>query len=238
MRYAFDKSRGPLTSILSPELGARKKSKISFAPLGKSVPFARYSVSSFEAVDDAEAHTLHLSLSQRERIKVRDSRRFDLQEPSKLPVKLHSGSPAHRDCRISEHEFLGARGNDHVVDHVLVLKGRCALRRRARWSIAFSDNKNRGCSYRPDVVGGTCSRQSSDFENGARERVRMAWSFSEDNERDSLGGEPSSGAKFEESGSYFQQYFLPPHLNPLPRLGVEGCASGSMRSSVHYGVSL
>ncbi len=168
---------------------------------------------------------IFLSLSQRERIKVRDCFRVALQARSKLPLTPHPDFLGQNDCEISAREFLHARGNDRVVDHVLVWRSRCGRRRQARRLVAFPDNKNLKCNRRRDVVGGICTRQSADYGGGAREFVRRVWSFYGGNERDSLGGEVDCEAKSAESASNFQPRSLPPHLNPLPRCGGEVDAS-------------
>ncbi len=239
VRYTFGEKGGPLISILSPEVGERKKPQADLALYQNSVLSGRYSVKFFEAVeDDGGAQNLHLSLSQRERIKVRDFFRVARRAPSKLLIKLHPNSRADRDYKIARRGFLDARENDRAIDHVPVLKGMCDLHRQAQRRVAFSDNRNRGCNCRWDVACGICTRQSFGFEDGAKECVRTGWSFYGGNEGGSLEGEPDCETKSAESLPRFQQSFLPPHLNPLPRFGGEVGTGDNVRLSGHCGVAL
>ena len=168
---------------------------------------------------------IFLSLSQRERIKVRDSLRVARRASSKSSPALHPDSRAHRDCRTSARESLHARDNGRLVDHVLVSRSKYAHHHRVPRLFAFRDNKNRGCTLRSHAVGETCSPRNFDCEDGARECARMALHFSAGSEPESLAWEVISRTDSEESESHFQRCSLPPHLNPLPRCGGEVDAS-------------
>lgn len=177
-----------------------------------------------------------LSLSQRERIKVRDSRRVARVMPSKSSPELHPDFRARRYCRILTPEFLHVPGNDHGVDRVPAWPSKCARHRQARWLVAVLRNRNRGCNRRWDAAGEICTRQTVDSEGDAREYVRTKWHSFGGNARESLRGNAGRGTQSVRSEPLLQQRFLPPHLNPLPRFGGEVDARGSLRLIVRYGL--
>ena len=233
-RYVYSERPEPLTLILSPEAGARKKSS---GALGRnSTRNIEHNVGFFR--DSNRLITAaFLALSQRERIKVRDCSRVALQAPSKLPRALRQNFPGQNDCKISVRGCPGAQENDRAIDRAPVLRSKCDRRRQARRRGAIPDNKNRGCNRQWDVAGGIYTRQSGDYGDVAKGCVRRELDFFADSERESLKRGLGGDTKPVESGSYLQPRFLPPHLNPLPRFGREGDVACAARLILNYGAS-
>ncbi len=224
----------PLTLILSPGTGARKQtgavldrhSKLNIR--GKdflpecSASFFRTTrpsavrTTSFFKRGNRFTSILHLSLSQRERIKVRDLSRAAALAPTESTLGLRPDSPGHPGYKISLRECPRARESDRAIDRALGLKSRCVRCHRVRPRASFPRNRNPGCSYRWDVAGEICSQRSADFADVAKESVRREWDSFADSELASWGGQTGNEADFGEIEPHFQQRFLPPHLNPLP----------------------
>jgi hypothetical protein len=278
MRYAFDESRAPLTSVLSPELGERKSKfspaaswnrmscaryRVGFLEAAEyavayalllslsSVSFARYTVSSSKAVDDAVADALLLSLSQRERIKVRDFLCFAPQEQTKSLAARYPVLPEFDNSKTARQEFLFRPGIGDASRPVSPSTDSYVRCHPAQLQVSRPDSRNREHRDRLDADAEIYSSQNFDSADCAKEFFPRPLLCFGDSERDSLAGEPSWKTKFAKSGLCFQQRFLPPHLNPLPRSGGEvgPClpvrtsgfsvdARGGVGSGVHYDVSL
>lgn len=126
-----------------------------------------------------------LSLSERERIKVRDFPRLALRSRTKSSEGRRPNSPAlHR----SKSEVFGFRPGQKIA---LVL-GPCdgVARKRARsrrvpQRAALPRSKNPGCIVRPDAGAGIYYLKERDYVDGAKVCARMASSFCAKSERDS-----------------------------------------------------
>jgi hypothetical protein len=178
-----------------------------------------------------------LSLSQRERIKVRDLCRVALQEPSKSLPALRPDFPGCRCCNISVREFLDAQGNDRAVDRVLAWKNTCDPHHRARSRVELQRNKNPGRNRRLDADGEICSRRNFDCAGGAKACVRRAWHFCEGNGRGSFEQKSRKIGAQGRSRIASVAALLPPHLNPLPQFGGEVGANDNMQYVTYSGAA-
>jgi hypothetical protein len=113
-----------------------------------------------------------LSLSQRERIKVRDCCECDFQAPTKSPQGRCRVLPALGGSTSGRRQFLVWLEISFVPGRVLQGGGSCGLNHPIRWQASRPDNRNPGRKDRSGVVAGIYNVRSSDFEDDARECAR------------------------------------------------------------------
>ncbi len=176
----------------------------------------RRSAGSFSRPDTfaSEEVAIRLSLSQRERIEVRDRARCAFRAPTKL---LAERCPVLReldDSKIAALRFLGTRvtrlGHGRVRDR----SGNCVRLRRVPRQALLKGNRSRVRKNRTDAGAGICSRQSFDSADGAKERVPIWLRAYGDYKRGSQDYLTSSRSVREGRSA--------PHLNPLPATGRGG----------------
>ena len=124
-----------------------------------------------------------LSLSQRERIKVRDCCGCDFQAPTKSPQERYRGPRGFGDSRNGRRQFLAWLEIPFALDRVSRAGGNHDPNHPVRSRVSSSDNRNPGCKDRSDAVAGICNLRSVDFEDGAREYARNRSRSSGGNER-------------------------------------------------------
>ena len=154
------------------------------------------------------AQRIRLSLSQRERIKVRDcfrsvprARSKSLLARYRVPHELGDSKIGGPRCR-GEREILPARdrASDRLDNHV--------LHRLARLPTLPPHNKNRGHKDQADAAAGICSPQNCGSVGVAKEHVPIWSDASVANERGSR--------RYLRRTLLFGKAELTPHLNPLP----------------------
>ena len=113
-----------------------------------------------------------LSLSQRERMKVRDCGLSDFQGPTKSPQERFRVLPGLDDSRSGRRQFLAwlkipiapdrapRAGRSHDQNHPI------------RSQVSCPDNRSLGCKDRWGAVAGIYKQRTFDFEDVAREYVR------------------------------------------------------------------
>ena|ERR1700730_8370684 len=112
-----------------------------------------------------------LSLSQRERMEVRDWSESVPQEPTKLPEERYRVLPELDDSRSARPRSLAWSEIPLVRDHVFRAGHSHGRNHPARLPVLQRDNRNPERKDRWDAVAGICSGQSFDFEGAAREHV-------------------------------------------------------------------
>ena len=127
-----------------------------------------------------------LSLSQRERIKVRDCCECDFQAPTKSPQERYRGPRGFGDSRNRRRQFLAWLEIPFALDRVSRAGGNHDPNHPVRSRVSSSDNRNPGCKDRSDAVAGICNLRSVDFEDGAKEYARNRWRSCGGNEDASL----------------------------------------------------
>ena len=154
------------------------------------------------------AQRIRLSLSQRERIKVRDCFRSVPRARSKSLLARYRVLHELGDSKIEgprcrgEREILSARDrvSGRLDDHV--------LHRPAQLPALPRHNKNRGHKDEADAAAGICSPQSYGFVGVAKEHVPIWSGAFVANERGSR--------RYLRLGQFFGKVELTPHLSPLP----------------------
>jgi hypothetical protein len=128
-----------------------------------------------------------LSLSQRERIEVRDCSGSSFQSKTKSPEERYRALRGSDGSRIEQPRFLAwpkialASGRAfHGADN----RGPI---RPVRWQVSEPGNRNRGRTNRLDAAAGICDRRSFDFAGDAGGCARTLSHFCGDNGRDSFG---------------------------------------------------
>ena len=113
-----------------------------------------------------------LSLSQRERTKVRDCSTHDFQAPTKSPQERYRVPRGFGDSRNGQRQFLvwleipfapdraSRAGVNHDPNHPVRLR------------VSGRDNRNQGRTDQPGAVAGICNLRSVDFGDVAREYAR------------------------------------------------------------------
>jgi hypothetical protein len=178
----------------------------------------RASAEDVESVDklvrDRQTDSLiRLSLSQRERIKVRDCGFRAAREPTRL---FPGRCPARResdDSRNAGREFLCRPETFPVPDRMFLGRDSRDRHHPIRSLASMPDNKNPERRDELDVAGGICNDRSYDSGDAATRCVRIQSHSSVDDEpaslRDDLTSPPVSG----------KNNSIAPHLNPLPESG-------------------
>ena len=123
----------------------------------------------------------HLSLSQRERIEVRDCFESVPQALTKLPPERYRVLPEPGDSKNAQERCLVRPETPLVRDRVFRAGSSHGLNHPARLRVSWPDNRNPECKDRWDVAAGICNGQSSDFEGAAREDVHSRLRFCGDN---------------------------------------------------------
>jgi len=188
-----------------------------------------------------------LSLSQRERIEVRDYLSGVSREPTKSLAEHCRVLRELGDSKIGGLQFRAARktrlGSDHAVDR----SDSCVRRRRVRWPALRRDNRNRVCMDPTRAVAGICIVQNFGSADFAKERAPIRSGGCADNER---GSQEANSARV--MGSREEKLSSVRHLQPLtsilsPQSGRGGflhtspgpltgaCrSSDSVRSAAHF----
>ena len=130
--------------------------------------------------------TNRLSLSQRERIEVRDCSRCAFQARARSLEEHYRVLLLLDDSRSGLQQSLVWIRISLAPDHVFQGVGSRDLNHPVRPRASRPDNRNRGCKDRWDAVAGICTVRNSDFEDGAREHARSRSRFCGDNGRESL----------------------------------------------------
>ena len=156
-----------------------------------------------------------LSLSKRERIKVRDFPRLAPQWHTKWPEARHRDSLALHRSKTAASEFQLAPGTGRALHPVAAAFRRRARSHPARRRGGPRDSKNPGCIFPLDADAGICGRRASDCAGVATECARLAWRSCAGAGRDSLA---KGIAKL---GAFDEARFLPSDLNSLSRNGAE-----------------
>jgi hypothetical protein len=128
-----------------------------------------------------------LSLSQRERIEVRDWSPRVFLALTKSPGGRCRVLPGLDDSRIESRQFLVWPEIPLACGHAFREDDSRGLNRQVRWQVSGPDNRNPRCKDRWDAAAEICSVRSFDFEDDAREYVRNRSPFSGGNGRESLG---------------------------------------------------
>ena len=128
-----------------------------------------------------------LSLSQRERTEVRNCSGRIFQWLTKSPEERYRALCGFDGSRIKRQQFLAWPKTDLVSGRAVHGVNNHGPIHLVRWRVSEMENRNRGCTDRLDAVAGTCNLQSFDFEGDAREYVRSASHFFEDNGGGSCG---------------------------------------------------
>jgi hypothetical protein len=130
-------------------------------------------------------HGARLSLSQRERTKVRDRSENPAPGRTRLLEGRYQVLCALGDSKIVKRRFVGWQEIQFALDRAFV--GACNRDRhhQAQRRDAFPDNKNRGCSGQLDAAGGICSLRNYDFVSDTTEFARNRSRFYGGSERGS-----------------------------------------------------
>jgi hypothetical protein len=154
-----------------------------------------------------------LSLSQRERIEVRDCSGGNFQWQTKSPEERYRALRGSDGSRIERGRFPAWPKIDLASGRAFPGADNHGPNHPVRWQVSEPDNRNRGRTNRLDAAAGICNRRSFDFEDDAREYVRSRSHFCGDNGPDSLGYYLTDCHFLREGKS------PAPHLNPLPASG-------------------
>jgi len=127
-----------------------------------------------------------LSLSQRERTKVRDCSRRVLQAPTKSPQLRCRVLPALDGSRNGQRQFLVAPEIPLARDRASRARGNHDPNHPIQAQASEPDNRNPGHRDRSGAVAGICSLRSVDFGDAAKEYARNRSHSCAGNERASL----------------------------------------------------
>jgi hypothetical protein len=170
--------RLPLTSILCPQAGE--------ADWDNAMAIHRSLCDRPRSQEDGNAMTksrtlVRLSLSQRERIKVRDCSDSVLPASTKLPEGRCPALPGPDDSRTEGRKFLGWSEIRFALGRAFREGDNRGLHRPTRQPVSPPDNRNPRCKDQRDAAAGICNDQSFDFEDGAKGCVRSRLRFCGDN---------------------------------------------------------
>jgi hypothetical protein len=165
------------------------------------------------------AGKIRLSLSQRERMKVRD---------------WLCGSPPRRTRLLAEHCRVLVEPDDSKIvrlrspdargtrlDHDLVCDRlhSCGRRRQAQQQVSRQDSKSRECKDQSGAADGICIQRNFDFADAAKEFVQLQFPCFAASERDSQQNNLIRTTCSREANLCFVPFFSAPHLSPLPATG-------------------
>jgi hypothetical protein len=171
---------------------------------------------------------VRLSLSQRERMKVRD---------------WLCGSPPRRSRLLAEHcRVLGEPDDSKIaiqrfhgwleiaLEHGLVCDQlrSCDLPHQTQWRVSRQGSKNRECKDQSSAADGICIHRNSDCAGGAKEFVQPQFPSYAASERDSQQNNIIRSTRSREANVCFVPFFSAPHLNPLPATGERRMAHCSI----------
>jgi len=151
---------------------------------------------------------IRLSLSQRERIKVRDSLWHVSPARSRSPSGRCRVLHELGDSRTGEPEFAGEQEAPHVRDLVFGQFDNYVRHRPAQSPTLPLGSRNRGHKNQPDAAAGICSPQNCGSVGVAKEHVPI-WSGA------FVANERGSRRHLRRT-LLFGKAELTPHLNPLP----------------------
>ena len=149
-----------------------------------------------------------LSLSQRERIKVRDCSWHVSRVRSRSPLGRCRVLHELGDSRTGELVFSGEQGTAHARNRVFDRFDSYVRHHLAQSPVLPLGSKNRAHKNQPDAVAGICSPQNYGFAGGAREDV-PTWS-------DASSNIEHGSRKHLSLRHLFGKLQLTPHLSPLP----------------------
>ena len=134
---------------------------------------------------------IRLSLSQRERIKVRDSSGSVLPRQSKSPEGRYQVLREPDDSKNERRQFRFCSEIAPAPDRMLREGDSHDLSHPTRQQVSQPDNKNLLHNDRWDAGVEIYNARNFDFEDGAIECVRSLWRFCGGNEHESRGGRSS-----------------------------------------------
>ena len=173
------------------------------------------------------AQQVRLSLSQRERIKVRDCFWHVSRARSRSPLERRPVLHELGDSRTGEPEFVGEQETFHVRDRVFGQFDSHVRHHPAQSPALPLGSRNRGNKNQPDVAAGICSQQNYGFAGGPREDV-PTWS-------DACADTGHGSRRYLSDRQLFQKVELTPHLNPLPlSKGRGGKSLGAGQSRTEF----
>ena len=154
------------------------------------------------------AQQIRLSLSQRERIKVRDC--FLRVSPPQTKSLLAQYRVLHEpdDSKIGGRRSSGEQETLAVCDRVSGGLGNYVRHRLAQLPVWLLGNKNRGHKNEADAADEICSLRNFGSAGAAKERV-PTWS-------DACADDERGSQRDLSRALLFWKAELPPHLNPLP----------------------
>lgn len=155
------------------------------------------------------------SLSQRERIEVRDPWGIVFPRQSKLPEGRYRVLPGSDDSKSERQRFLVWPEIRPALCRGFREGGSCDLNHPIRWQVSRSDNRNPGCTDRWDAGAGIYSAQSFDFEDVTTVCVRIPSRFCGGNEHES----PSDCLAIANSSEKINHSPLTSILSPQPGRG-------------------
>ncbi len=157
------------------------------------------------------AEQIRLSVSQGERIEVRDCSRGASPTLTKSLVKRCSVLRVPDGSKIGLHVSRVARKTDLASDHGFDQLGHCVRHRQAQSRASLKGNRNRERTDRSDVGAEICGPRNFGFADDAKQRVPILWAVCAGNEHDSQDYLTKS-VSLREAGSA-------PYLTPLPWSG-------------------
>lgn len=163
---------------------------------------------------------VRLSLSQRERIEVRDCSESVPQAPAKLPGGRYRFLPEFDDSKSGSRQYLRSPEIPLVLGRVFRARGSHGRNHLTRWRVSRRDNRNPECTGRWDAAAGICNGQSFHFEDVAKECARNQWRFC----GGSGGGTPRNCLA--QRRFVREEKSFAPHLNPLPAAGERRISGG------------
>jgi hypothetical protein len=169
-----------------------------------------------------------LSLSQRERMEVRDCSRRVFQALTKLPGERYRVLPGPDDSKSERRQCLVSPKIPLVPGRVFCEGDNHGLNHPVRQQASRPDNRNPGCKRRWDAVVEICTVRSFDSADDAREYVRSRSRFCGGNGRESLAGDLVVGIACEKT----KREPLTSILSPQPgRGGSESSKQFDVRGS-------
>ncbi len=163
------------------------------------------------AVTLASAAQIRLSLSQRERMEVRDCCQRDSRARTKSTAEHCRVPRAPDDSKIGVLQFRAARKTDLASDHAFGPFDSCVRLRQVQRRVLRKDNRNPVCTDRPNAVVETCSQRSFGFADAAKERAPI-WLRA-------YGGCERGSQGYLALSWFFREVGSTPHLNPLAGMG-------------------
>ena len=133
----------------------------------------------------------HLSLSQRERTKVRDLLASVFPRQSKLPEEHYRVLPESDDSKNERRQFRFCSEIHLVLDRELRLTDSHGLNHPTRSQVLGRDSRSPTRSDRLGAAAEIYSARNFDFEDGATVCVHSLWRFCGGSEHESLGGRSS-----------------------------------------------